>query len=85
MVKAAGFDIVQARYFDVLGVVPWWVVYTLGRKTRFNPGMSRLYDRLLVPVGRALESLFPPPLGKNVLLVAKKPETIAPAQQEQLP
>lgn len=73
LVRSAGFEPVTERYFDLLGVVPWWIVYTLGRRTRFDPGMSKLYDRVAVPVGRTLEALFPPPFGKNVLLIARKP------------
>lgn len=74
LVRDAGFEVVSARYFDVLGIVPWWIVHTLGGKVRFDPRLSKLYDRLVVPVGRALEALFPPPLGKNIVLIARKPE-----------
>ncbi|MDA1091606.1 MAG: methyltransferase domain-containing protein [Proteobacteria bacterium] len=76
LARQAGFEVVSARYFDALGVIPWWVVYTLGGKTRFDPGASKLYDRLAVPVGRALETLIPPPLGKNVVLIARKPAAL---------
>ena len=72
LARQAGFEVVSARYFDVFGVVPWWIVYTLAGKTRFNPGLSKLYDSLVVPVGRAMEAVAPPPLGKNVVLVARK-------------
>ena len=73
LARQTGFEVVSARYFDVLGVVPWWIVYTLGGKTRFNPGLSKLYDFLVVPVGRVLEAVVPPPMGKNVVFVARKP------------
>lgn len=73
LASEAGFEVVSARYFDALGIIPWWIVYTLGGKTRFDPGLSKLYDRLAVPVGRALESVIPPPLGKSIVLVARKP------------
>lgn len=73
IVADAGFRVVEARYFDALGVLPWWLVHTLGARTRFSPGLSRLYDRLAVPFGRLVESVVTPPFGKNVLLVAEKP------------
>ena len=76
LAREAGFEVVSARYFDAIGVLPWWVIYTLGGKTQFNPGASRLYDRLAVPVGRALEAVIPPPLGKNVVLIARKPAAL---------
>jgi hypothetical protein len=31
-----------------------------------------LYDKLVVPLVRPLEKLIKPPIGKNVLLVARK-------------
>ncbi len=73
-VEGAGFEMVKVRYFDVLGVAPWWLVYTLGGNVRFNRNMARLYDRLFTPVSRALEAVVPPPLGKNLVLIAEKPE-----------
>jgi hypothetical protein len=60
------------RYFDLLGVAPWWFVNTVCGKRSFDARMARLYDRLFVPVTRALESAFDPPLGKNLLLVAER-------------
>ena len=71
---AHGFEVVVARYIDVLGVLPWWVAYTLGGKIRFDRGLSGLYDCLVVPVGRAIETALSPSLGKNVVLVARKPD-----------
>lgn len=68
----AGYDIISLRYFDILGVIPWWVVNTLGGKKRFDPGLSKLYDRLGVPVTRTVETIVPPPKGKNLLLVAQQ-------------
>jgi len=73
LAKSNGFEVVVARYFDFLGVAPWWIVHTLAGRTRFNRRLSKLYDRLVVPVGRAFESVLSPPLGKNLVLVASKP------------
>ena len=74
LAESAGFEVVSARYFDIFGIVPWWAIYTLGGRTRFSPGLSKLYDRMAAPAGRALEALVPPPAGKNIVLVARKPE-----------
>jgi len=75
LASQVGFEVVSVRYFDFLGVIPWWIIYTLAEKTRFNPGLSKLYDRLVVPVGRVIEAVVPPPMGKNVVLIAKKSES----------
>jgi SAM-dependent methyltransferase len=73
LVADAGFEVGQARYLDMLGVVPWWLLNTLGGAVTFNPALVRLYDRVGVPLTRAIERLFPsPPFGKNVILIARK-------------
>ena len=73
LVADAGFEVRDARYLDLLGVVPWWLLNTLGGAVTFNPALVRLYDRLGVPLTRAIERLFAnPPFGKNVLLIARK-------------
>lgn len=74
LARNRGFEVVADRYFDFFGVIPWWVVHTLLGRTRFDPRLSGLYDRLVVPVGRAIESALPPPIGKNLILIAKKPD-----------
>jgi hypothetical protein len=64
----------RARYFDVLGVVPYYLVYKLLRQTDISGSTMWGYDRIVVPVSRVLQRVLSrPPLGKNVLLVATKP------------
>lgn len=69
---AAGFRVITSRYFDLLGVLPWWVKYKVLQSKKMEPGAVRFYDQRVVPLARTLESSFSPPLGKNVLLVAEK-------------
>ncbi len=77
-ITGVGFQLVQSRYFDLLGVIPWWIVYRLLRRSALRPGDVSLYDRLCVPVTRAIERICPPPVGKNVFLVARRPEPAHP-------
>lgn len=71
VVAHAGFEVVESRYFDMAGILPWYVYFTLlGR--RMGRGDVSLYDRLVVPPMRLLEGAVSPPLGKNVLLVARR-------------
>lgn len=70
-VRSAGFSIVRSRYFDVAGILPWYVNFTLLENPMGGRGVA-LYDRLVVPAMRVVERLIPPPVGKNVLLVARK-------------
>ncbi|MBF0308045.1 MAG: class I SAM-dependent methyltransferase [Magnetococcales bacterium] len=67
LAEEAGFTIERLDYFDLLGILPWWLVNTLAGSTRFDPRATRLYDRVGVPLTRSLEGLVSPPLGKNLL------------------
>ena len=71
VVVHAGFEVVDSHWFDVAGIVPWYVHFTvLGR--RMGRGTVSLYDRLVVPVMRTVERLAPPGIGKNIVLVARR-------------
>ena len=71
LTKQAEFSIVKARYFDVAGIIPWYINFTL-LKNSISDGNVSLYDRLVVPAMRVIEGLVSPPVGKNVLVVARK-------------
>lgn len=73
-VGEAGFGIVRARYFDIAGIVPWWILNTLLGSTTFNPFLMRVYDTFFIPVTRAVESVVRPPLGKNLVLIGRRPD-----------
>lgn len=68
---SVGFDIVKARYFDLAGVIPWYINFVLLRNS-IGSGSVSLYDKLVVPAMRRVERVVTPPIGKNVLLVARK-------------
>ena len=70
--RNAGFIIRLSSYFDMAGIVPWWLKYCLFKSDRMEPAAVRLYDRWVVPIARALEGLVSPPVGKNILLVGEK-------------
>jgi SAM-dependent methyltransferase len=68
----AGFKILRSAYFDFAGIIPWWIEYRLLRSDDLQPTAVRLYDRYIVPVAKATESLTTPPLGKNIILVGER-------------
>ena len=70
--SSAGFRIEKLRYFDITGVFPWWLLNTVMGKTSFHQPSLTVYDRILVPPTRLMESILPPPLGKNLILIASK-------------
>jgi SAM-dependent methyltransferase len=69
---AAGFKVLRSVYFDFAGVAPWWVKYRLLKSDSMEPWLVKLYDRCVVPFVKVAERIAPPPLGKNILLVAEK-------------
>jgi len=71
VVTHAGFDLVRSRYFDVAGVLPWYIHFTL-LGGGMGKGSVSLYDRWVVPPMRRLEGWVAPPVGKNILLVARR-------------
>jgi SAM-dependent methyltransferase len=71
-VTAARFSIAMARYFDIAGILPWWLFNTIGGQVDFNPLVVKIFDRSVVPVMRRVERHITPPLGKNIILVAEK-------------
>lgn len=72
LADAAGLEVVELKYFDLVGITPWFVNFKLLKSRKMKPGTVALYDRVAVPVVRAVESIIPVPVGKNLLLVAKK-------------
>ncbi|HTL31585.1 MAG TPA: class I SAM-dependent methyltransferase [Kofleriaceae bacterium] len=72
LVQQAGFSIRDLRYFDVLGVLPWYVTGRIIKAREFNARAARIYDTLGVPVGSFVERFAAPPLGKNLLAIAQR-------------
>jgi SAM-dependent methyltransferase len=71
-VRSAGLELQRIEYFDLLGIVPWFIA---GRVVRRTPSGGRLrgYDRFVTPVCRAFDRLVGPPLGKSLIAVAGPP------------
>jgi 2-polyprenyl-3-methyl-5-hydroxy-6-metoxy-1,4-benzoquinol methylase len=71
--EQAGFVDCSVRYFDPLGVVPYWLMYRLLDVQTLGSVSSTGYDRVVVPVSRALERVLArPPFGKNLVAVAHR-------------
>lgn len=70
LVETAGFRVVRLHYFDIAGILPWFIVFRILRRETIPSSVS-LYDNLVVPVMRRVESVVRPPVGKNLLLVAE--------------
>lgn len=71
LIQGAGFSVIKAKYFDFVGIIPWYVVFVL-LKQSLTGGNVSMYDRLVVPVMRKIEGIIAPPIGKNLLLIGRK-------------
>lgn len=74
VIESAGFNVLDIRYLDVVGVVPYWAMYRVLNRRSLDAASSGVFDRLIVPASRRLQRLVPdPPMGKNLLAVARRP------------
>ncbi len=71
LVEQTGFRIKIAKYFDILGILPWYIVFVLMRSKQSATKVN-LYDKIAIPIVKRLENLITPPIGKNILLIAQK-------------
>ncbi len=72
IVASSDLEVRFLRYFDALGVLPWFVAGRVVKRARFDELAAKLYDRVAVPVGARLERFFAPSLGKNLICVATR-------------
>jgi SAM-dependent methyltransferase len=74
VVTEAGFELIDIRYLDVLGVAPYFAMYRLLDVKSLGSVSSGGYDKIVVPLSRAVQRLVPdPPFGKNLLAIARRP------------
>lgn len=68
----AGLEIITCKYMDFAGVFAWGLINTLCKSTNLNPRAMQIYDRAIIPITRTVESVVPAPIGKSLVLIAKK-------------
>ena len=71
LLENRGFEIQEAKYFDMAGIMPWYLMMVMFNKT-LNSGNVSAYDKLVIPITRFLEGKWAPAIGKNLLVVGRK-------------
>ena len=66
-----GFSIIYTQYFNVIGILGWFVSGKLMGKNAIPGGQMKLYNQL-VPVWKVVDWFLNPLLGLSVICVAKK-------------
>jgi len=72
-VVQAGFEVVEARYVNVVGALAWWAIACRLKRFPHSSWSVKLYDRAVTPLVRRLESRWVPPFGQSVLCVGRRP------------
>jgi 2-polyprenyl-3-methyl-5-hydroxy-6-metoxy-1,4-benzoquinol methylase len=72
LMQAAKFRVLESRYMDSLGIVPYYLMCKVLQQTTLQETSVKLYDRVAVPVLRHIEKFITPPIGKNIFLVAQR-------------
>jgi len=71
VVEAAGLRVLDIRYFDTVGLIPYLVIYKWLRSTQTDGANATVYSRLILPVSALLYRLSGGRLiGKNLIAVA---------------
>lgn len=75
VLERAGYIDVDVRYFDAIGVVPYWIMYRALNVSRLDRVSSTGYDRVMVPVSRLLQRWVTRPIrGKNLVATGRLPD-----------
>lgn len=64
LARQVGFAVEKLRFFNLLGVVTWFLMSKILRWRTWNATPVIAYDRLIIPFLRRLERCFSPPWGK---------------------
>ena len=73
LVASAGFEVAESRYVNMPGFFSWMILVRFLRRVPTGKWTVKIFDRVIVPIVRAIESRLRPPFGQSILLVARKP------------
>lgn len=72
LVSQAGLQIEKVLFFNLFGILPWLIVGKLFRQHSLGRTQVNISDRIFIPLARRLERIITPPIGQNLLLIARK-------------
>ena len=70
-IEKTGFNLIKARYINILGFFGWWFNGKIIRR-RFIPFRQTLIFDKIVPLVGFAEGFLNPPFGQSLVLIAKK-------------
>ena len=72
-IAGAGLTPELVKPVNLLGGIAWWLTVRRGGVGTPKPSLIRVYDKVVVPTTRFVESRVTPPFGQSVLGVARIP------------
>ena len=72
--QQAGFQILSLSYFNLPGILGWFLTGRVLRRRTLKPQHVRLYDRWVIPWLSRLEAHWAPPVGQSLMAIARKSE-----------
>lgn len=73
VIENGGWKMVRISYMNMPGIAAWFTAGRILRKTTIAARDARAYDRFVVPWLSRLESIVEPPIGSNLLAIARRP------------
>jgi SAM-dependent methyltransferase len=70
--RAAGFELREMRFVNLPGVAAWWFSGKILRRKTITPGAVHFYDRWVFRPWSGIEDVCAPPLGQNLLAIARR-------------
>lgn len=71
VLSKVGFEVVSLRYFNLPGIVPWFLSGKVLKRTSLDPWSVWLYDRLFMSWIPGMERRWEPMFGQSLLAVAR--------------
>lgn len=71
--EEAGLTVERLHYVNAPGLLAWFVGMRLLKMTPGDGPTVRIWDRIVVPIARALERRITPPFGQSVFAVGRVP------------
>jgi len=69
--RAAGFDKFRLRYFNLPGILPWFIAGRILNRTTVRERDARRYDRWIMRWVGPIERRCEPPVGQSILTIAQ--------------
>lgn len=69
----AGLEIERVQYANALGLLGYYMATSVFKLTPKEGAMVKVYDKLVLPLTKGVESIVRPPFGQSVFAVARTP------------